>query len=164
MLTIRLTVLMAAALLLAACGGDGGGVSPTSTSPPEATLTPLPPLIAALCQDTREPRPQWNVQITARWEGKDRIVIEGQADLSRPGTVNYWVCQDGQPTTALQRAVNPEFKDGKITAESKVIEGEGGIGPPFDPNAHFDVMVSILGQPVQVPYFTVRVPVEGKPE
>jgi hypothetical protein len=37
------------------------------------------------------------------------------------------------------------------------------VGPVFDPNAHFDVMVSIVGEPVQIAYFIVKVPVEGKP-
>jgi hypothetical protein len=37
-------------------------------------------------------------------------------------------------------------------------------GPVFDPNAQFNVVISILGDPIQVPYFTVSIPVEGKPE
>jgi hypothetical protein len=168
-LLVRLLILSGVALLLAACGG-GGGVSPTPVSPtsvsstpaspPEATSTPGAAL-AFLCRDTKDPLPQWNVQITAKWEGKDRIVIEGSAKLPGSGTVNYWVCQDGQATSSLQRSREPEYKDGEIKAESKVAEGR--VGPAFDPNAHFDVMLSILGQPVQVPYFVIRVPVEGKP-
>ena len=156
----------AATLFLAACGGGGeeNNASPTPTSPPEAAGTPQRAVATALCRDTRSPVPQWNVQVTAKWKGDDRIVIEGSADLERPGTVNYWVCQDGQPTSHLQRAINPEFKDGKIKAESTVVEGGGGIGPPFDPNAEFHVMLSILGEPVQIPYFTIKVPVEGEPE
>lgn len=147
--------------MLAACGG-GGELSPTPTSPPpETSSTPRAAALAFLCQKTSAPLPQWNVQVTAKWQGKDRIVIEGSADLPGPGTVNYWVCQDGQATGSLQRSQNPEYKDGKIKAESKVVEGR--VGPVFDPNAHFDVMFSIQGQPVQVPYFTIRVPVEGKP-
>lgn len=167
MIPFRLFVVVAGlTVLFGACGGgdEGDSASSTPTTAPETARTPVPAAMAALCRDTPSPTPQWNVQVSARWEGDDRIVIEGSADIGRPGTVNYWVCQDGQPTSALQRAINPEFKDGKIKAESKVVEGAGGIGPPFDPNAEFHVMVSILGQPVQIPYFTVRVPVEGKPE
>jgi len=103
----------------------------------------------------------YNVQVTARWKGKDRIVIEGSAHLPGPGTADYWVCQDGQVTASLVKATQPTFKNGKISAESKLVESPAG--PLFDPNAHFEVVLSILGQPVQVPYFTIRVPVEGKP-
>lgn len=167
MIFFRLLVFVAGmTVLLAGCGGGGedNNASSTPTTAPETATTPVPAAMAALCRDTESPVPQWNVQVTAKWEGKDRIVIEGSADLGRPGTVNYWVCQDGQPTSSLQRSINPEFKDGKIKAESKVVEGAGRIGPPFDANAHFDVMISILGEPVQIPYFTIKVPVEGKPD
>jgi hypothetical protein len=157
---VQLLVFLGAALLLAACGG-GGEAPPTSTSPSEVTGTPRPALPAFLCTDTRDPLSQWNVQVTAKWHG-DRIVIEGSANLPGPGTVNYWVCQDGQATASLQRSQNPEYKGGKIKAESKVVEG--GAGPVFDPNAHFDVMLSILGQPIQMAYFTIKIPVEGKPD
>jgi hypothetical protein len=159
--SIRLLILLGAAFLLAACGG-GEESSATPTTPPDTAGTPRASAPAFLCQTTREPRPAWNVQVTARWEGKDRIVIEGSADLPGPGTADYWVCQDGQATTSLKRSRNPEFKDGKIEGESKVVEGV--MGPVFDPNAHFDVMLSIIGEPVQMAYFTIRVPVEGKPE
>jgi hypothetical protein len=158
--SVALLIVAGVAVLLSACGG-GGNSSTTPTPPAEATGTPRA-LPASLCSDTREPVPEWNLQVTAKWKGKDHIVIEGSVNLPGSGTVNYWVCQDGQATASLQRSQNPEYKNGKITAESKVVEGTG-IGPPFDPNAHFDVMISILGEPVQVPYFIVRVPVEGKP-
>lgn len=164
MASIRMILVVAGAMLLVAACGGGDGEDASHTPTPAAAVTPQPESIAALCRNTRNPLPQWNVEVTAKWEGDDRIVIEGSADLPGPGTVNYWVCQDGEVTSSLQRSINPEFKDGKIKAESKVIEGQGRIGPPFDPNAHFDVMVSILGQPIQIPYFTIGVPVEGKPE
>lgn len=157
---IRLLILAGAVVLLSACGG-GEEASPTPTPPSEATGTPSGTGLAFLCNTTRNPLPQWNVQVTAKWQGKDRIVIEGSADLPGPGTVNYWVCQDGQATASLQRSQNPEYKDGKIKAESKVVDKR--LGPTFDPNAHFEVMLSIQGEPIQVPYFIVRVPVEGKP-
>jgi hypothetical protein len=157
---VRLLIFSGAALFLAACGG-GGEVSPTPASSPEATGTPRAVAPAFLCRNTTDPRPEWNVQVTAKWKGEDRIVIEGSADLPGLGTVNYWVCQDGEATGSLQRSREPEYKDGKIKAESKVVEGR--VGPVFDPNAHFDVMLSILGQPVQVAYFTIKIPVEGNP-
>jgi hypothetical protein len=156
---VRLLAFFAVALLLAACGG-GGEVLSTPTPLPGATGTARPSVPASVCTNVRNPVPQWNVQVTAKWKG-DRIVIEGSANLPGPGTVNYWVCQDGQATDSLQRSQNPEFKNGKITAESKVVQGR--LGPVFDPNAHFDVMVSVVGQPVQIAYFIVKVPVEGKP-
>jgi hypothetical protein len=159
---VRLLILSGAALLLAAACGGGGEISGTPTTPPDMTATPRAMAPAFLCQNTREPLPQWNVQITAKWKGKDHIVIEGSADLPGTGTVNYWVCQDGQATNSLQPTRQPEFKNGKITAESKVVEGP--VGPVFDPNAHFDVMLSILGEPVRVPYFITRVPVQGTPQ
>jgi hypothetical protein len=159
--SVRTIVLVLAGALLFLAGCSGGVEGPlTPTTPPGSTGTPRPSLPTSLCANTRNPVPQWNVQVTAKWKG-DHIVIEGSADLPGPGTVNYWVCQDGQATDSLQRSQNPEYEDGKIKAESKVVEGR--VGPVFDPNAHFDVMFSILGQPVQMAYFTIRVPVEGKP-
>jgi hypothetical protein len=110
----------------------------------------------------QEPPASYNVQVTARWKGKDRVVIEGSAKLPGSGSVNYWICQDGEVTASLVWARQPTFEDGKIRAESKLVEAPGG--PVFDPNARFEVVLSILGEVVQVPYFTVRVPVEGKPE
>jgi hypothetical protein len=109
----------------------------------------------------QEPNPLYNVQVTARWKGKDRVVIEGSAHLPGPGTVNYLICQGGEVSGSLLWAIQPTFKDGKISAESKLVESQAG--PVFDPNAHFEVVLSILGQPVQVPYFTIGVAVEGKP-
>ena len=161
MASVRAIVLVLAgtALFLSACGG-GGEVALSPTTPPGATGTPRRSVPASLCTNTRNPVAQWNVQVTAKWHG-DRIVIEGTANLPGPGTVNYWVCQDGQATDSLQRSQNPEYKDGKIKAESKVVEGQ--IGPAFDPNAHFDVMFSILGQPVKIAYFIIKIPVEGQP-
>jgi hypothetical protein len=106
--------------------------------------------------------PAWNVQVTARWEGKDRIVIEGSADLPTPGSVTYLVCQDGEVSASLLWAVEPKLEDGKIRAVSKLVDSQSG--PAFDPNASFEVVLTALGEPVQMPYFTVRVPVEGKPE
>jgi hypothetical protein len=117
---------------------------------------------AGLCQQSQEPKPSYNVQVTARWKGKDRVVIEGSAHLPGPGTVNYLICQDGEVTASLVWARRPTFQDGKIRAESQLVESQAG--PLFDSNAHFEVVLSILGDPVQVPYFTIRVPVEGKPE
>lgn len=102
------------------------------------------------------------MEVTARWEGEDRIVVEGSADLPGPGTVNYFLCQDGNVTPSFVLAREPTFEGGEIRAESKVEESP--VGPAFDPNAHFDVVLSILGLPVQVPYFIVVVPVEGQPE
>jgi hypothetical protein len=163
---IILAMLAATAVLLAAaCGDNGGdGVSPTpgaSPSPgPSPTRGPVAP--PSLCQQGKEPRASYNVHVTARWKGKDRIVIEGSATLPGGGSVNYWVCQDGQVTASLVWAQRPTFKDGDISAESKVVEAKAG--PLFDPDASFVVVLQVLGEAIQVPYFTVSVPVEGKPE
>jgi hypothetical protein len=166
-------VLVAASVVLsaAACGGGGEqkGSTPGATASPAAATSPGPTPTrrasvapAGLCQQSREPLASYNVQVTARWKGKDRVVIEGSAHLPGPGTVNYLICQDGEVTASLVWARQPTFQDGEIRAESKLVESQAG--PLFDPNAHFEVVLSILGQPVQVPYFTIRVPVEGKPE
>jgi len=165
-------VLVAAmvALSAAACGGGGeeGGATPGAIASPAPATSPGPTPTrravapARLCQQSQEPPASYNVQVTARWKGKDRIVIEGSAHLPGPGTVNYLICQDGEVTASLVWAIQPTFKDGKISAESELVESQAG--PIFDPNAHFEVVLSILGQVVQMPYFTIRVPVEGKPE
>jgi hypothetical protein len=160
---------MAAMMLAAACGGgkEGGPTAGVTTSPspaasPGATPTRVLSIApASRCEKTQEPLASYKVQITARWKGKDRIVIEGSAQLPGAGTVNYFICQDGEVTASLVWASQPTFENGKISAESKLIEP--GIGPVFDPDAHFEVVLSVLGEVVAVPYFTVRVPVGGKP-
>jgi hypothetical protein len=160
---------MTAVMLAAACGGgkEGGPTAGATTSPAPATSPGPTPTRrasiapASLCQKSQEPPASYKVQVTARWKGKDRVVIEGSAQLPGPGTVNYWICQDGEVTASLVWARQPTFEDGKISAESKLVEAQAG--PIFDPNAHFEVVLSILGDPVQVPYFTISVPVEGKP-
>jgi hypothetical protein len=160
----RLTLVLitaTAALLAAACGGgsDQSGPTPNAVTSPEPTRGAV--ASPALCRQSGEPRASYNVQVTAKWKGKDRIVIEGSASLPGPGTVNYWVCQDGEVTASLRHAREPTFMNGKIQAESKVVESP--VGPAFDPNAQFEVVLEILSLPIQVPYFTVNIPVEGKP-
>jgi hypothetical protein len=168
----RITLVLLAAMAVfsaAACGGGsengstitGPTASPAPAASPAATPTPSAAL-ARYCQESLEPLPSFNVQVTARWKGKDRIVIEGSADLPGPGKVNYWVCQDGELTASLVRARQPTFEDGKISAESKLVEPR--VGPVFDPDAHFEVFLEILGDPIQVPFFIISVPVEGKPD
>jgi hypothetical protein len=160
---------MTAIMLAAACGGgkEGGPTAGATTSPsPAASPVPTPTRVtsiapASLCEKTQEPFPSYKVQVTAQWKGKDRLVIEGSAQLPGPGTVNYFICQDGEVTASLVWDRQPTFEGGKISGESKLIEAQAG--PIFDPDAHFEVVLSILGQPVAVPYFTIRVPVEGKP-
>jgi hypothetical protein len=165
-------VLMAAAIILstAACGGgsEENGPTPGATTSPAAAGTPgaTPTRRASVapasnCLRSQKPLASYNVQVTARWKGKDRVVIEGSAHLPGPGTLNYLICQDGEVTASLVWAIQPTFKDGKISGESKLVEAQAG--PVFDPNAHFEVVLSILGEPVQMPYFTISVPVEGKP-
>jgi hypothetical protein len=161
---IILAMLAATAVLLAAgCGDNGGGVSPTpgaSPSPgPSPTRAPAAP--DSFCQQGKEPPAAYNVHVTARWKGKDRVVIEGTATLPGAGSVNYWICQDGHVTASLVWDQQPTFRVGKINAESKLVEAR--TGPLFDPNASFVVVLQVLGESVQVPYFTVSVPVEGKP-
>jgi hypothetical protein len=157
--TSLILVVVTALLLAAACGGDGEGspASPT-TSPAERS----PVASADLCLMGGEPLAAYNVEVTARWKSKDRIVIEGSAELPGPGSVNYWICQDGEVSASLVWARQPTFENGEIQAESKLVESQAG--PLFDPDARFEVVLSILGDPVQVPYFIVRVPVQGKPE
>jgi hypothetical protein len=160
---------MTAMMLAAACGGgkEGGRTAGATTSPsPAASPGPTPTRVlsiapASLCQRSQAPLASYKVQVTARWKGKDRIVIEGSAQLPGTGTVNYYICQDGEVTASLVWDRQPTFENGKISGESKLIEA--GAGPIFDPNAHFEVVLSVLGEVVAVPYFTVRVPVEGKP-
>ena len=162
-------VLLAATVVLSAnaCGGGGEENGPTSgATAPAGSPVPTPTRRAAApssyCQRSQEPPASYNVQVTARWKGKDRIVIEGSAKLPGPGTVNYFICQDGEVSGSLVWAIQPSFKDGKISAESKLVESQAG--PVFDPDAHFEVVLSILGEAVQMPYFTISVPVEGKPD
>jgi hypothetical protein len=160
---------MTAVMLAAACGGgkEGGPTAGATTSPsPAASPGPTPTRVlsiapSSLCQRSQEPPASYKVQVTARWKGKDRVVIEGSAQLPGPGTVNYFICQDGEVTASLVWDRQPAFEGGKISGESKLIEP--GVGPIFDPDAHFEVVLSVLGEPVEVPYFTIRVPVEGKP-
>ena len=169
----KIALLLAAAvvlLLAVACGGGGGenGPSARGTATPAANASPgpsptrRPAAPDRLCQIGEEPPASYNVQVTARWKGKDRIAIEGTANLPGGGTPNYWICQDGEVIASLVWARQPTFKNGKIQAESKLVESQ--TGSPFNADAHFQVVLSILGDPVQVPYFTVSVPVEGKPE
>jgi hypothetical protein len=159
-------VLVAAAVALsaAACGGGGndGGATPGADASPGPTTTPRAPAAPAeRCQQSQEPLASYNVKVTAHWQGKDRVVIDGSAQLPGSGSVNYLICQDGQVTASLVWAVQPTYKNGKIHGESKVAESQ--VGPVFDPNAHFRVVLSVLGDQIQVPYFTISVPVEGKP-
>src|SRR3989304_1900620 len=163
---IILAMLAATAVLLgAACGDNGDGNSPTPGASPSPGPSPTRVTSIAspsLCQKRGEPTASYNVQVTARWKGKDRIVIEGSATLPGGGSVNYWVCQDGQVTASLVRAEPPTFEDGEISAESKLVEAS--VGPIFDPDASFVVVLQVLGEAVQIPYFTIDVPVEGKPD
>jgi len=161
---IILALLAATALLLTVACGDGGGASPTPGPSPSPGPSPTRvPFVApdTLCQQGREPPVSYNVNVTARWKGKDRIVIEGTATLPGGGTVNYWICQDGHVTASLVWDRQPTFKAGKISGESKLVEAKAG--PVFDPNASFVAVVQVLGEAVQIPYFTINVPVEGKP-
>jgi hypothetical protein len=164
-------VLLAAAatLLVAACGDGGQEKAPTSgaTASPAPVASPAATptnsgasASARYCQMSQAPLADWKVEITARWKGKDRIVIEGSATLPGPGTVNYWICQNGELATFLIKARQPTFEGGKISAESVIDESRGGT---LDPDASFEAVVSILGDPIQIPFFAVRVPVEGKP-
>ncbi len=163
-------VLVAASLVIGvACGGDenpspSAAESTQAIASPGATPAERPSVgTAAMCQNTQEPSPSYNVQVTARWEGKDRIVIEGTADMPGPREVNYWVCQDGQLSASIRWARQPTFENGEIRAESKLEDEDVGVGPLFDPDARFEVFLQIMGEPVKIPYFTIRIPVEGKP-
>jgi hypothetical protein len=158
---ITLALLVTVALLFAACGG--GSQTTGVTTPTLAGPTPTRAAVApsGYCQQSREPLPAWNVQVTARWEGKDRIVIEGSADLPSPGSVTYLVCQDGEVSSSLLWAEQPTIEDGKIRGMSKLVDSQSG--PAFDPDASFVVVLTVVGAPIQMPYFTVQIPVEGKP-
>lgn len=167
---MTLALLAAMAVLLGPACGDSEesqrpgatDLTPATTSA-DATAAPRRPAgPSSLCLMGGEGLAAQNLEVTARWKGKDRVVIEGSADLPGPGSVNYWICQDGELTASVVWAQQPTFEDGKIRAESKLVEAE--VGPVFDPDAHFEVILSVLGEPIQVPYFVIRVPVEGRPE
>jgi hypothetical protein len=169
-ITLVLLALLAstAVLLAVACGGDENGPTPGAATSPASAGSPGPTPTrrasvapARLCQVGKEPPASYNVQVKASWKGKDRVVIDGSATLPGGGTVNYWICQDGEVTASLVWDHQPTFENGKISAESKLVEA--GAGPIFNPDAKFEVVIEVLGEKVQVPYFTIRVPVEGKP-
>lgn len=150
-------------LLAAACGGSENKEAtsePTAAGSPAPTATWVPVAPAQRCAQLQKPAPPQAVDIHARWKGKDRVVVEGTAKLPGPGKVAYFFCQDGQVTASLVPAREPTFADDKIDAESKLVEATKG--PPFDPNAHFDAIVAVVGV-TGVPFFIISVPVEGTP-
>jgi hypothetical protein len=152
-----------AVIALAACGGDGdtagsqGSPTPVSQTPTErGSIAP-----ATYCQVTISPAPELNLDVSARWKD-DHIVVEGSADIPGPVRFQAWVCQDGEMTVALQAKGQPEIKNGKIKAEWEKKDVE--VGPVFDPDSAFEVVLSVTTDPIGLPYFIVRIPVEGHPD
>ena len=160
------SVLAAAAglLFMAACGGNGDTAgpqaSPTLPNQTPAARGPIAP--PTYCQVSIPADPSMNLQVQARWEGEDRIIAEGTIGPIGRARLQGWVCQDGQMTAALQLERQPELKNGKIKAEWKVVDVD--VGPVFDAGAGFEVVLAAVGEPVALPYFVVRIPVEGRPE
>lgn len=151
-------------LLLAACGGDEdttrGPASPTPLS-----HTPAPRGLIApptYCSVTMAAAPSLNLEVSARWKGGDKIIVEGSADLPDSARLQAWICQDGQMTVALRPEGKPELKSGKIKAEWK--RADVDVGPVFDPDARFEVTLAAQSEPSWLPYFIVRIPVEGEPK
>jgi hypothetical protein len=158
---LSLLIIAAGILLLAACGGSSDGDTTMSATP---SPSPVRGPIAApnYCIFTMGAAPELGLQLSARWEGNDKIIAEGNVDLPGPARLQAWICQDGQVTVALRLERDPELKGRKIKVEWKKQDVE--VGPVFDPDAHFEVVLAALGEPVGVPYFVERIPVEGKPE
>lgn len=103
-----------------------------------------------------------NLEVSAKWKGSDRIIVEGSVALPKTATLQAWICQDGQMTVALRPKDEPEIKDGKIKAEWELIE-DAGVGPIFDPDARFETTLAAQSE-IGLPFFIVRIPVEGRPE
>jgi hypothetical protein len=158
-----LLIACVSAVLLAACGGSGDNTNapanPTPVIDPTAARGPIAP--PSYCEFTIAAAPSLNLQVSARWEGDDRIVAKGSATLPGPATLQAWVCQDGQMTVELQPKEKPELRGGRIDVEWR--RTDATVGPVFDPNATFEVVLAVTGQPIAVPYFVVRIPVEGRP-
>ena len=151
-------------LLMAACGGNGDTASPQA-SPTPLTQTPAarrPVAPPTYCQVSMAAQPSMNLQVQARWKGEDRIIAEGTVESIGPARLQGWVCQDGQMTAALKLERAPELKGGKIKAEWKAVDVD--VGPVFDAGARFEVVLAAVGEPVAIPYFIVRIPVEGQPK
>lgn len=151
-------------LLLAACGGNGdtapAPASPTPLSQTPTTRAPVAPLV--YCQATIAPDPSLNLELSAKWKGKGRIIAEGSANLPGSARLQAWICQDGQMTLALRLEGKPELKNGKIKAEWK--RADTDVGPVFDPDARFEMVLNAQSEPSWMPYFIVRIPVEGRPQ
>ncbi len=152
------------AVILAACGAEE---SP-ATSTPEATPTAVSDAsvdVNRFCRPPGQFSPEpYNLQVEARWRGKDRIVIKGEVTLPGPADLRYYVCQNGQVATFLRPVKKPGLEDGKIDLESRVVEDAPSLvpGPPLDPNGRFEVVLAAVGV-TGVPFFIATIPVEGAP-
>lgn len=105
--------------------------------------------------------PSLNLEVSARWKGSDRIIAEGSVNPLGAARLQAWICQDGQMTVALQPEHAPELKDGKIKAEWKVVDVD--VGPVFDRDSRFEAVLAAQSE-IGLPFFVVRIPVEGRPE
>lgn len=113
------------------------------------------------CRVTIPAAPSLNLEVGASWKGSDRIIAEGSVDLPGAAKLQAWVCQDGQFTVALRLKGEPELKSGKVKAEWELVDVD--VGPIFDPAARFEAVLAAQSE-LGLPYFVVRIPVEGAPE
>lgn len=167
------TLALVGVLMAAACGGGESPLppSPTTASTPEGTpgpaLTPAPTVsnagsVLGYCNPPATDTTPYQLEVKAQWHGKDRIVIEGSVVLPQPASLQYVICQDGEPSFSLVPARQPEVMGGEIRAESKLAPSERG--PAFNPDAKFEAVLFFMRQDVQIPMFIAKIPVEGRPE
>ena len=162
----RLELVLAVAagvVLLAACGGKGDAArEPESTRPPDQTPAASRPMLApTYCQVTIDAAPSLNLEVSAYWKGSDLIIAEGSVDLPGPAQLQAWICQDGQYAVALRLKGTPEIKNGQVKAEWELVDVD--VGPVFDPGARFEAVLAAQSE-MGIPFFVVRIPVEGRPE
>ena len=82
-------------------------------------------------------------------------------DLPDSAPLQAWACQDGQYTVALRLKGAPGIKNRNVKAEWELAEVD--VGPVFDPGARFEVVLAAQSE-MGVPFFVVRIPVEGWPD
>jgi hypothetical protein len=104
----------------------------------------------------------FELEVKAKWQGKDRIVVEGSVVLPNPSNLEVVICQDGEVSFSLVPARQPEIKGREVGAESKLVPSERG--PAFNPDAKFEAVLFFIRQDLLVPVLIAKIPVEGQPE